>query len=195
MKALILLGTLKTTGLSNTETLCEFLSERLESKKIKTEIVKLVDHKILPGTYFDMGEGDEWSEILTKIEAAEIVILATPVWWGNFSSEIQRVIERLDEVHDEILAGKKSRLEGKTGGIVITGDSDGAQNIIAGIANFYNAIGIALPPFATLSVLWDGQAKGKSTPKARLMQKYQKDYSETANKMVTQLKAFASRKR
>jgi hypothetical protein len=30
MKATILLGTLKKTGLSNTETLCEFLSGRME---------------------------------------------------------------------------------------------------------------------------------------------------------------------
>lgn len=194
MKAVILLGTLKTDGISNTETLCEFLTEHLEAKRIKTEIVKLVDHKILPGTYFDMGEGDEWPAILKKIEAAEILILATPVWWGNHSSETQRVIERLDEVHDEILEGKKSRLDGKVGGIVITGDSDGAQNIIASFANFFNAIGVVLPPYATLSVLWDGQAKGKSTPKAKLLQKYKKDYSETADKMALQLKLFVSRK-
>jgi len=195
MKAVILLGTLKKEGLSNTETLCGFLAEKLESRRIKTDIVKLVDHKIFPGTYFDMGDGDEWPEMLKKIEASDIVILATPVWWGNHSSETQRVIERLDEVHDEIIEGKKSRLEGKVGGIVITGDSDGAQNIIAGISNFFNAIGIVLPPYATLSVLWEGQAKRKSTPKAKLMQKYEKDYSAYADNMASQLKAFASRKK
>ena len=195
MNAVILLGTLKKTGTSNTETLCEFLTESLESKRIKTEIIKLVDHKILPGAYFDMGEGDEWPAILKKIEAADILILATPVWWGNHSSETQRVIERLDEVHDEILDGKKSRLDGKVGGMVVTGDSDGAQNIIASIANFFNAIGVAFPPYATLSVLWEGQAKGKSTTKAKLMQKYEKDYEETAEKMASQLKAFASRRK
>ena len=194
MKAVILLGTLKTDEISNTETLCEFLTESLESRRIKTEIVKLVDHTILPGTYFDMGDGDEWPQILKKIEAADILILATPVWWGNHSSETQRVIERLDEVHDEILEGKESRLDGKIGGIVITGDSDGAQNIIASFANFFNAVGLVLPPYATLSVLWDGQAKGKATPKAKLLQKYKKDYSETADKMASQLKSFASRK-
>ena len=194
MKAVILLGTLKKTGLSNTETLCEFLAERLMVKKVSTEIVKLVEHSIRAGTYFDMGEGDEWPGILKKIEAADIVILATPVWWGNFSSETQRVIERLDEVHDEILEGKKSRLEGKVGGIVITGDSDGAQSIIASIANFFNAIGVVFPPYATLSVLWEGQAKGKSTPKAKLMQKYEKDYSKYADKMADQLKASVRRK-
>jgi multimeric flavodoxin WrbA len=92
MKAIILLGTLKKTGLSNTETLCEFLSGRMEQQGIHSEIVKLVNHRVLPGTYSDMGEGDEWPGILEKVLGSEIVILATPIWWGNQSSEIQRVI-------------------------------------------------------------------------------------------------------
>ena len=41
MKATILLGTLKRSGLSNTETLCEFLSDRRRGLRIEPEIVKL----------------------------------------------------------------------------------------------------------------------------------------------------------
>jgi hypothetical protein len=62
---------------------------------------------------------------------------------------MQKVIECLNKVHDEILAGQTSRLDGKVGGIVITGDSDGAQYIIENIANFLNATRLLLPPFAT----------------------------------------------
>lgn len=173
--------------MSNTETLCEFLLERMKSQKVEGEIVKLVEYKILPGTYTDMGAGDEWSKILDKILAADIVIFATPVWWGNHSSEIQKIIERLDQRHDRILEGKESGLEGKMGGIVVTGDSDGAQHIIGNIANFFNAIGITLPPFATLTVLWEGQAKDAKTTRAKLMKKYEDEYTETADKMVKQL--------
>jgi multimeric flavodoxin WrbA len=80
MKATILLGTLKRSGLSNTETLCEFLSDRMEDSGIRSEIIKLVDHEILPGTYSDMGEGDGWPNILRRVLDSQIVILATPVW-------------------------------------------------------------------------------------------------------------------
>src|SRR5919198_614810 len=96
MRAIILLGTLKKAGLSNTETLCEFLSRRMERHGIEVEVVKLVNHEILPGTYSNMGEGDEWPGILAKILDSEIVVFATPVWWDQASSLIQRVIERLD---------------------------------------------------------------------------------------------------
>ena len=195
MKAIILLGTLKKAGLSNTETLCEFLSARMEDQGIRCETVKLVEHDILPGTRSDMGKGDEWPEILEKVLAAEMLILATPVWWGNQSSEIQRVIERLDELHDQILAGEPSPLEGKVGGIVITGDSDGAEHVIGNICNFFNAVGVLIPPYATLSVLWEGQAKGKKPSRKALLRKYEAEYASAADKMIRQLLEYARPRR
>jgi multimeric flavodoxin WrbA len=134
-----------------------------------------------------MGKGDDWPEILNQILESDIIIFATPIWWGNQSSEMQKVIERLDEIHDEILDGKKSKLDGKVGGIVITGDSDGAQHIIANISNFFNAIGIILPPYATLSVLWEGQKKRADTTRKQLIMKFKKDSTEAAMKMVKQI--------
>lgn len=56
--------------------------------------------------------------------AADIVIFATPVWWGIQSSFIQRVIERLDEVHDEIMDTGKSKLTNKVAlDVVVTGNT------------------------------------------------------------------------
>lgn len=191
MKATILLGTLKASGLSNTGTLCEFLSDRMERHGIECETVRLVERRILPGTSSDMGEGDEWPEILQKLVASQIVIFATPIWWGNQSSLIQRVIERLDAMHDKVLAGESSPLEGKVGGVVITGDSDGAQHIIGNVCNFFNAIGILIPPFASLSVLWERQAKGVDPTREELLAKYEADYAKAAETMIGQLRAHA----
>ncbi len=191
MKAIVLLATLKKEGLSNTHVLSDFLVERLQDKGVECETIRLVNHNILTGTYSDMGEGDEWPMILQKIIEAKIIIFATPIWWGTHSSEMQRVIERLDKLHDKILAGETSQLDGKVGGIVITGDSDGAQHVIGNIANFFNALGLLLPPFATLSVMYEGQAKEVKTSREELMAKYEKDYAETADKMVKQILKYA----
>lgn len=191
MKVTILLGTLKSEGLSNTETLCEFLVERMAREDVTCTIVKLVDYNILAGTYSDMGPGDEWPEILEEVLDSDALIFATPIWWDNHSSLIQRVIERLDELHDKVLAGEPSPLEGKVGGIVITGDSDGAQHVIGNISNFFNALGVLLPPYATLSVLWDRQAKGKSPSRQELLAKYESDYASTADRMVEEVRKFA----
>jgi len=191
--AVILLGTLKNTDLSNTEVLCEFFAERAAKEGLSCEIVKLVDRNIAPGTYSDMGSGDEWPKILQKVLAAGVVIFATPVWWGGHSSEIQRVIERLDEIHDKILEGEKSALEGKAGGVIVTGDSDGAQHIIGNVGNFFNAVGLLFPPFATLSVFSEKLKKGAKTSREELLKVYEKDYGKTADKMLMQLLKHAAR--
>ncbi len=192
MKALILLGTLKKTGTSNTEALSEFLANVMQGRDVDVEIIRLVDHNILPGTESDMGAGDDWPMILEKILASEILIFATPVWWGNQSSLIQCVIERMDALHDRILEEKVVVLEGKVGGIVVTGDSDGAEHVIGNICNFFNAIGLLIPPFATLTVLWDGQAKSASPTREELMRKYESDYADAADKMTNQLLKYAT---
>jgi DNA-binding transcriptional ArsR family regulator len=54
-----------------------------------SEIVRLSDYNIKPGTRLNMGKGDEWPEIAEKILAAEIIVFATPIWWGNQSSLMQ----------------------------------------------------------------------------------------------------------
>ncbi|KKW20064.1 MAG: Multimeric flavodoxin WrbA-like protein [Parcubacteria group bacterium GW2011_GWA2_51_10] len=193
IRALILLGTLKKNEPSNTEVLSEFLLEKLRAKNVSCELIKLVNCKILPGTYSDMGQGDEWPSILEKILAAEIIIFATPIWWNSPSSEIQRVIERLDEIHDEILEGKKSKMAGKVGGVVITGDPDGAQSVIGTVGNFFNFIGMVLPPYATLSVLSALQRKDVETSREKLLELYRKDYAQAADTMVEQLMLHAGR--
>jgi len=193
MKAIILLATLKKQGQSNTLLLSEFFAAKLKAKNIDCEIIKLVDYNILPGTYHNMGDGDDWPGILDKIIHSDIIIFATPIWWGNHSSEMQKVIERLDHIHDEILAGSTSKLEGKVGGIIITGDSDGAQHVIGNISNFFNAIGIALPPYATLSVLAEEQKKEAKTTREELLNKYEKEYAKTAETMIAQVLKYVSK--
>ena len=133
LKAIFLLATLKHKRgggeFSHTETLAGVVIENLREYKVQCEVVRLVDYDIKAGTKSNMGPGDEWPGILKKILDSDIIIFATPVWWGIQSSLMQRVIERLDELHEELRETGKSRLTNKVGGIVITGEEDGEQHI------------------------------------------------------------------
>ena len=159
LRAIFLLGTLKHARsgreFSHTDTLCELVVEDLREHNVACEIVRLVDFNIKPGNKSNMGKGDEWPGILKKVLAAEIIVFATPIWWGIQSSLMQRVIERLDELHDELLETGKSRLTNKVGGIVITGEEDGEQHITGNIANFMLALGVTLPPGCAVTYLGD----------------------------------------
>src|SRR6478672_3097842 len=94
LKAVFLLATLKHKRgggeFSHTETLSELVMECLRDHGVKSEIVRLVDHDIKPGVKLNMGKGDEWPAIVAKILAANIIVFATPIWWGNQSSLMQR---------------------------------------------------------------------------------------------------------
>lgn len=193
MKAIILCGTLHKEGHSNTVTLSQFFARYLAEQQVEYEIVRLAAHHIATGTYSDMDDTeDAWPQLLQSILQADIVIFATPIWWGSHSSEIQRVIERLDALHDKLMKGEPSGLENKTGGIIITGDSDGAQHIIGTIGNFFNAVGLQLPPFATLSVMTGEHAKNRHPSEDQLLKLYAEKYDKTARRMAGSLLSSAT---
>lgn len=154
MKAIFLLATLKKPPeVSNTEVLSGILGEHLKSNGVESEIIRLANYNIPPGTKTNMGEGDDWPLILKKVLAADIMIFATPIWWGIQSSLMQRVIERLDELNDKLLETGESDFANKVGGIVVTGAEDGAQHIVGNICNFMSWNGLTIPPACSLTFL------------------------------------------
>ncbi|TDP00233.1 MULTISPECIES: flavodoxin family protein [unclassified Flavobacterium] len=188
MKAIILLGTLKNKGLSNTEILVEFLGKYLAEQNIDFEVIRLANHTIVPGTYTHMDVKDDWPAIYNKIIEAKIILFATPIWWNSHSSELQRCIERLDEVYDIILEGKDSPLDGKIGGVIVTGDSDGVEHITGNIANFFCSIGVTVPAYTSLGVIWEGHAKNAKKTKAQILKYYKTNYDKDAQAMAESLK-------
>ncbi len=172
LKAVILLGTLKPKDgrvFSNTRVLSEILCDELATHNVESEIIHLAAYKILPGTKSNMGSGDEWPGILAKLIQSDIIIFATPIWWNGHSSLIQRVLERLDELNDEIVATGKSEFLNKVGGMVITGAEDGAQQVIASLANFMVWNGLTLPPACSLSYLKHFDVKTPAALKKKLL--------------------------
>jgi len=160
------LGTLKATpALSNTLTLCELLAEELEAHDIEPEVVRLANYKIEPGIETRATKKDDWPRLLKVVLEADVIIFATPIWWGIHSSLLQRVIERMDALNDELLETGVSPFSNKVGGIVITGAEDGAQHIIAQLCNFMIWNGLSIPPAASLSFLGDPGRKKKDIEK------------------------------
>jgi multimeric flavodoxin WrbA len=174
LKAVFLLATLKPKGeFSHTEVLCRLLIENFEKYNVESEVIHLNEYVIKPGIETEVPGGDDWPAILKKVLAADILIFATPIWWGIQSSLMQRVIERMDALNDELLETGKSELANKVGGIVITGAEDGAQHIIGNILNFLSWNGLTIPPAPSLSWLGD---PSKDNPET-LLQKFRENKS------------------
>jgi len=159
-KVVVLNGSLKHgPKVSNTEeTTTWVLDEMKKHAEISAETIRLADKDIPVGLGFKESDTDEWPAIVEKLKAADIVIFATPIWWGNRSSLMQRVIERLDALDEEYLATGRSALLNKVAGIVITGSEDGAQATMAGLMEVLSFMNFTLPP--QCCTYWVGEVGG-----------------------------------
>jgi multimeric flavodoxin WrbA len=146
MKALFLSCTLKASpATSNTEALCQVLVSQFEEEGVTSEIVRLVDFNIKPGVKSDEGEGDDWPFVHEKILAADILVMATPIWLGQHSSICQRALERMDAMLSETKADGRPIAFDKAAGVVITGNEDGAHHIVACVCQPLIDIGFTVP--------------------------------------------------
>jgi multimeric flavodoxin WrbA len=193
IRATFLLATLKhkRSGgeFSHTEVLSELVVECLREHDVVSRIIRLADYDIPPGTKSRMSKRDDWPAILEQVLKSDIIVFATPIWWGNHSSLMQRVIERLDELHNELLETGKSRLDNKVGGIVITGEEDGEQHITGSISNFFLNMGLTLPPHCAISY----QGPYTRASKKSLARKFrgEKKTADAATEMAKNLARFA----
>lgn len=156
LTALVLNASLKHGGtLSNTEELSQLVLDNMRGHTVSSEIIRLSDKNIPVGLGFKESEDDEWPSIVEKIKAADIIIFATPVWWGGRSSLMQRIIERLDALDEEYSASGRNVLLNKVAGIVITGSEDGALSTMGTIMMVLTWMGFTLPP--ECAAYWVGE--------------------------------------
>ncbi len=100
LRALFLNCTLKRTPeLSHTEGLINISRTIMEENSISAEVLRPVDYDVAYGVWPDMTEHgwerDEWPKIYQKVEAADILVIGSPIWLGEKSSICTKVIERL----------------------------------------------------------------------------------------------------
>lgn len=157
LRAVLLNCTLKRSPQeSNTEALLRNVVAWCDTLGVDSEIVRVVDHAVAFGITSDEGDGDEWPRILDKILAADIIVIGTPIWFGVRSSVAQMVVERLDGTYADRNAAGQYPLYNKVGGVVVTGNEDGAHAAAETTLFNLSHLGCAIPPNA--DTYWVGEA-------------------------------------
>ena len=124
---------------SSTEVLLQQLLESLESHGVTSEIIRAVDHNILPGVEHDEGRGDDWPKLLKRLLAADIVIL------GQSCSVAKRVLERMDAFIYDLDEKGRMKSFGKVALVAVVGNEDGAHHVSAEMFQALNDCGFSLP--------------------------------------------------
>jgi multimeric flavodoxin WrbA len=161
LSALFLNCTLKRSPeLSHTEGLIQISRRIMEENGVATELVRPVDLDIAPGVYPDMREHgwerDAWPDLYAKVQAAQILVLCSPIWLGEKSSVCTLVVERLYGNSAELNAEGQYAYYGKTAGCLITGNEDGAKHCAMNMLYSLQHLGYVIPPQADAA--WVGEA-------------------------------------
>ncbi|MGB3723439.1 MAG: flavodoxin family protein, partial [Pacificimonas sp.] len=161
LKAVLINCTLKPSPQpSHTDTLMGVVAEIFARREVSVDRIRLADHHLPPGVYPDMTEHgwdrDDWPKLAKTVLDADIMVVGTPIWLGEKSSQAQLLIERLYAHSGETNDKGQYRFYGKVGGCVVTGNEDGIKHIGMGVLYSLQHVGYTIPPQADCG--WIGPA-------------------------------------
>ena len=144
---------------SNTDGLLEVSRTIMEKHGVTTSVIRAVDHDIAPGVYPDMtkqgAKTDDWPQLQEQVMAADILVLCGPIWLGDNSSVMKRVIERLYANSSELNEAGQYAYYGKVGGCIITGNEDGIKHCAMNVLYSLQHLGYSIPPQADAGWIGD----------------------------------------
>ena len=157
LRALVLVCSLKKSPTaSSSDLLGREVLAALADHDVDGEVVRVVDHDVRFGVTTDEGDGDAWPGIRAKMLAADILVVATPIWLGQPSSVCKMVLERLDAELGETDDEGRMLTFGKVAAVAVVGNEDGAHHVVAECLQALNDTGFSVA--ANGSTYWVGEA-------------------------------------
>jgi multimeric flavodoxin WrbA len=161
LRAMFINCTLKRSpALTHTGGLIDRSRAIMEKHGVAVEVVRAIDHDIASGVWPDMTEHgwatDEWPRLFPRVLTADILVLCGPIWLGDNSSEMKRVIERLYACSHLLNDAGQYAYYGRVGGCLITGNEDGVKHCAMNILYSLQHLGYTIPPQADAG--WIGPA-------------------------------------
>ena len=145
---------------SHTQGLVDLSKAIMDANRVTVDEVRAVDHELAPGVWPDMrehgAERDDWPALYERVQAADILVLCSPIWLGEKSSVCTRVIERLYGNSSLLNEEGQYAYYGKVGGCLITGNEDGIKHCSMNILYSLQHLGYTIPPQADAG--WIGEA-------------------------------------
>lgn len=101
-----------------------------------------------PCSITKMDPKDEMIKVYENmVHWADVVIISSPIRWGNASSLYYKMAERLNSVQNQITLKDRVLIKNKVIGLIITGGQDNIQSVAGQMLNFFGELGFTAPPF------------------------------------------------
>src|SRR3970282_655053 len=95
----------------------------------------------------------------------DVILVATPIRWGNASSLYYRMVERMNCVQNQVTIANRVLLRNKVAGFIITGGQDNVQAVAGQMLGFFAEIGCQYPqyPYIAHSRGWSAEDMENNT--------------------------------
>lgn len=129
----------------------------------ETQTIRLAELKFRPceGYYSKSARACTWPCSITQMDPedqmervyeafvhwADVILLATPIRWGNSGSLYYRMVERLNCVQNQVTIANRVLMRNKVAGFIITGGQDNVQAVAGQLLGFFAEIGCQFPQF------------------------------------------------
>ena len=172
----------------------------------ETRLLKLNDLKFrhCEGYYSRSAESCTWPCTITQADPsdgmeqvyealvfwADVVIVATPIRWGNASSLFYKMAERMNCIQNQITINDRVLIRNKVASFIITGGQDGIQGVAGQLLTFFSEVGFHFPqfPFIAHSRGWSAEDMERNIE----IVEQSEDLREGARQLVTRAANLAA---
>src|ERR1700694_895097 len=160
---------------STSDALLEHSIARAREMKVDTQLITLrtLTFRHCEGNYSKASHASTWPCAITErdpsdqltavyeglVHWADVVLIATPIRWGNASSLYYKMVERLNCVQNQITIHNKRLIQNKVAAFIITGGQDNIQAVAGSMFTFWSELGFVFPqfPYIAHSRGWDAE--------------------------------------
>jgi nitrite reductase/ring-hydroxylating ferredoxin subunit/multimeric flavodoxin WrbA len=103
---------------------------------------------IFPCSISEIDKEDQMLEVYERVILwSNVVIVSTPIRWGNASSLYYQMVQRMNCVQNQSVTNQQYLIRDKTAAFIITGGQDNVQHIAGEMLTFWSQLGFVFGKF------------------------------------------------
>lgn len=120
------------------------------------------------------------------VQWGDVVLIATPIRWGQAGSLYYRMAERLNCIQNQMTIHNRCLIQRKVAAFIITGGQDNVQGVAGQLLTFWGELGYLFPtfPFIAHSRGWDAEDMETNVRQVRASEALAEAAAELAERAV-----------
>jgi multimeric flavodoxin WrbA/nitrite reductase/ring-hydroxylating ferredoxin subunit len=146
-----------------------------------------------PCTFSQADKKDQLSEVYEALVFwADVILVATPIRWGNASSLYYKMAERLNCIQNQVLLHNKTLIKNKVAAFIITGGQDNVQAVAGNMMMFFGELGFMFPqnPFIGHSRGWAAEDMDNNVAYVRSNERLKQEARDLVDRAINTSKAL-----